>query len=120
VNRFDCCICDHCQGRLDRIERLLGQILRTLKQEEVQMSLLDDKIAALTAEVANETTVEESAVALLNGIPKMIADAVAAAQAAGATPAQLQSLTDLQTTLAANDTSLAAAVTANTPAAPAP
>ena len=82
------------------------------------MAALDDKIAALTAEVANNTSVEKSAAALINGFAKQLADAVAAAQAAGATPAQLQSLTDLSTSLAANDSDLAAAVAANTPAAP--
>ena len=83
------------------------------------MAAIDDKIAALQTEVANQTTVDNSAVALLQGLSTQLAAALAAAANAGATPAQLQALTDLQTTLAANDTTLSAAVTANTPAAPA-
>ena len=82
------------------------------------MAALDDKIAALQTEVANNTTVEKSALALINGFAAQLAAAVAAAQAAGATTAQLQAITDLQTTLASNDTELASAVAANTPAAP--
>ena len=71
----------------------------------------------LTTEVTNETSVEQSALKLIQGIPALIGAASAKASAAGATTAQLQALSDLQTTLAANDTELAAAVTANTPAA---
>lgn len=84
------------------------------------MSQLDDKIAALQAEITNETTVVNSAIALINGISGQIAAAVAAALAAGATPAELQALTDLQTALASNDAALAAAVSANTPPPPPP
>ena len=82
------------------------------------MAAIDDKITALQTEVANQTTVDNSAIALLQGLSKQLADALAAAANAGATPAQLQALTDLQTTLAANDTSLATAVSANTAPAP--
>lgn len=81
------------------------------------MAAIDDKITALQAEVANQTTVDQSAITLLQGLSTQLAAALAAAANAGATPAQLQALTDLQTSLAANDTSLAAAVKTNTPAA---
>jgi len=94
--------------QLDRIERKLDTF----------MAALDDKIAALQAEVANNTTVEKSAVTLLQGLSSQLAAAIAAAANAGATPAQLQALTDLQTALNTNDTDLAAAIAANTPAAP--
>ncbi len=82
------------------------------------MAKLDDSIAALQAEVARNTTVEKSALALIQGFAKQLADAVAAATAAGATDAQLKSITDLQASLATNDDELAAAVQANTPAQP--
>lgn len=78
------------------------------------MSLLDDKIAVLTTDVTAETTVVDSAVTLINGIPKLIADAVETALAAGATPAQLQAITDVQTTIEKKSSELAAAVAANT------
>lgn len=64
----------------------------------------------LRAAVAAETTVNQSAVTLLNAIPGLIL-------AAGTDPAALQALAD---SITVNTTSLAAAVTANTPAAPAP
>lgn len=84
------------------------------------MSALDDKIAALQAEVAKNTSIEKSALALIQGFGAQLAAAVAAALAAGASAAQLQSLTDLQTSLATNDDELAAAVAANTVPAPPP
>ena len=79
---------------------------------------LDTQIANLTADVAAETTVEESAITLITGIPGMIAVAVAQATAAGATPAELAAVTALGTSITNSSSKLAAAVTANTPAAP--
>lgn len=64
---------------------------------------LDD----LTAEVAANNAIEESAITLINGLAAQIA-------AAGTDPAKLQALTDSLTAESAN---LAAAITANTPAA---
>lgn len=81
------------------------------------MSALDDQITALTAEVANNTTVDGSALTLIQSIPTLIQNAVNTALANGATPAQLAALQTLVTSLQANDTGLAAAVTANTPVA---
>ena len=79
---------------------------------------LDTTIAALTAQVTANTTVEGSAVTLINGIAAQIAAAVAAAQAAGATPTELSEPTTLQTNLTASAAALSAAITANTPATP--
>ena len=82
------------------------------------MPALDDQITALTAEVTRDNTVMGSAVTLINGINARIAAAVAAAQAAGATPAQLSELVALQASLKTNTDALSAAVVANTPAPP--
>ena len=81
---------------------------------------LDTEIAALQVAVANETTVDQSAITLINGIPGLIQSAVTQALAAGATTEELAALTTLQATIAQNATGLTAAVTANTPAAPPP
>jgi hypothetical protein len=80
---------------------------------------LDVALDALTADVAGETTVDASATTLINGIPGIVAAAVAAATAAGATPAELARLAALEATLQANVAPLQAAITANTPSAPA-
>ncbi len=88
-----------------------------IQQEKIAMSQLDDKIATLTAEATANTNAEKAALKIFQGIPDLIAAAVTKALAAGATPSQLQALTDLNTTLKANDDELAAAVVANTPAA---
>ncbi len=84
------------------------------------MAALDDQITALNAEVTKNTTVEKSALALIQGFSARLDAAVAAALAAGATQAQLTALTDLGTSLKANDDELAAAVVANTPTPPSP
>ena len=95
----------------------LNQVLVGITRLEKQMSKLDDQITALTAQVAANTDVENSALVLIQGFSARLDAAVASAQAAGATPAQLQALTDLGTAITASDDSLAAAVQANTPAA---
>lgn len=109
--------------RLDSQDQTQARILALLtqfKQEnQKNMAALDDQITALTNDVTQETTVEQSAITLINGIPALIANAVAQAQAAGATPAQLQALTDLGTKITASSAALGTAVTTNTPAAPA-
>jgi len=74
------------------------------------MALLNN----LNAAVARETTVEQSAITLIQGIAKQLADLIAKS---GNTvdPAELQKIVD---GMNANQDALAAAVTANTPAAP--
>ncbi len=74
---------------------------------------IDDLAATVTA----ETTVIESAVTLIGGFAQRLADAIAAASNAGATDAQLASLTDLNTAVTTEKQKLADAVAANTPAA---
>lgn len=82
------------------------------------MSAFDDSLAALTAKVSAQTTVIRSATTLIGGIKTMIATAVQAAFAAGATPAQLAAVQAVSDALDADGaTDLAAATVANTPAA---
>jgi formaldehyde-activating enzyme involved in methanogenesis len=83
-----------------------------------KMSQMDDEIAVLVTDVTAMRGAVDSATALINGFQTAMAKAVADALAAGATPAQLQSLTDLDTSLNAEKTDLASAVAANTPPAP--
>lgn len=91
------------RARRDRI----GQILTMLGEI---MSALDD----LKAEVAATATVEASAITLIQGIAAQLAAALAAQ------PNPDSALVDLTTQLTASAAALAAAVTANTPAAPTP
>ncbi len=101
----------------DGNSKLLAEILKHLVELGAKMSQLDDQITALTAQVAANTNVEKSALVLIQGFSTRLDAAVAAAQAAGASPAQLQSLTDLGTALKSSDDDLAAAVAQNTPSA---
>jgi hypothetical protein len=106
------------QSELAAIRATLTFILRILQRMD---PALQTKLDALSAEVATNTTVEGSTKTLIQGLSAQLTAALAAASSAGATPDQLAELTTLQTTLAANDADLAAAVAANTqPPAPAP
>lgn len=78
------------------------------------MSALDDKINDLVNSVNVEDTVIDSAIAFINGVPALVQAAKDAALAAGATQDQLESLTNLKTTLDAKSTEMKAALTANT------
>ena len=69
---------------------------------------MSKELDTLTAQVAANDTVIESAIVLIQGL-------AAAIKAAGTDPAALQALVD---SLAAEDAKLAAAVAENTPAAP--
>ena len=95
----------------------LARILAGMTRLEKRMSGLEDQIAALTSQVKANTDVENSALVLIQGFSARLDAAVAAATAAGATPAQLQELADLGASIKASDDALAAAVAANTPAA---
>ncbi len=88
--------------------------------ESKNMSALDDTIASIQKEVGNNTTVTGSVQTLVQNLAQQLAAALAAAVSGGATPAQLQQLTNIQTALAGNDTTLAGLVAANTSSAPAP
>jgi ABC-type transporter Mla MlaB component len=105
----------------DNVNTLVAKIAAAVVAAmEAKMSALDDAITQLQTDVTNLTAVDQSALSLITGFAAQLAAAVAAATAAGATPAQLQSLTDLHTAITAQDDALAAAVAANTPAPPPP
>jgi MoxR-like ATPase len=92
--------------QLSRIERKLDALI---KEETIEMAWIDD----MRAEIANNTTVSQSAVAMVANL----ADQIQTLINNGASPAELQSFVD---TLRANDVSVATAVAANTPAPPEP
>lgn len=95
------------EEKLDRIELVVNAInavLPTLVKGQTQMA---GELDALTTQVAANTTVEQSAVTLIQGIAAQLA-------AAGTDPAKLAALS---ASLKTSADALAAAVTANTPAA---
>ena len=92
-------------ARFDYLERVLA---RQGRNEEISMAAIDD----LQAEVARNTTVEQSALTLITGLSSQLVAAIASGDMT-----QVQAVAD---TLKANDDALAAAVAANTPAAPPP
>jgi hypothetical protein len=74
-------------------------------------------LAPLEASVTKARTVIGSATTFVNGVAPLIAAAVAAAIANGATAEELQPVSDLGVALDAEADALAAAILANTPAA---
>lgn len=91
---------------MDFLNHSEQELLLHIAQTQTKiMALLD----TLTAEVARNTTVEQSAITLLQGLKAQL-------DAAGTDPVALKALSDQ---LGTNDDALAAAVAANTPAAPA-
>ena len=93
--------------RLDHIARQVDVIARVLAVEgKLIMAALDD----LTTQVAANTSAEASAILLIQGLAKEIADSASDTTKVQALAAQLKASGD----------ALAAAVVANTPVAPAP
>jgi len=74
-------------------------------------------LSGITNAVTKATTVEASAQALIEGFQGRLDAAVAAAISNGATAEELKPVSDLSAALDAESDALAAAVTANTPAA---
>lgn len=93
----------HEDDKLDLILKKLDQIQR---KEDIMAGELD----ALTTQVTANTDAEASAIQLLNNLHALLV-------AAGTDPAKLAALA---TTLKTSQDALAAAIVANTPAAPAP
>ena len=81
------------------------------------MSELSDAIADLGTKVDAETTVDASAVTLLNGLTAIVNQLKDQVAQAADVPAALAAVKDFASKLDASKTGLAAAVTANTPAA---
>lgn len=90
------------------LERALNKLERIEQQQETEMATIDD----LTADVAAESTVTDSVVALLNGLTTEIQTLISSGSV---TPAALQTLND---GIKANTAKLMSAVVANTPAKP--
>lgn len=86
----------------------LVEVLHLLRSIQIQESKMATDLTALTAAVARVTDVEQSAITLLQGLKAQL-------DAAGTDPVALKALSDK---LGTDSDSLAAAVLANTPAAP--
>lgn len=100
-------------ARLGAIEAKQDLIIANQRTERAAMAQIDDELTQLASDVTAEQGAVDSAVTLINGISAKIDAAVAAATAAGATPVELKSLTDLSTAVKAQTASLGAAVAAN-------
>lgn len=106
-------------GQLHKSAAELAAAVHHAPKEDSDMAKVKDAqsvIDALTAQVQQTTTVEASAVTLINGIAGEIQTAVTAALAGGATAAQLAPITDLTASLQTSAAALSQAITANTPA----
>jgi hypothetical protein len=83
-------------------------------------SLMPNPAVQAIIDAANQArSVEESAVAYIQGVPALIDAAVQAALSNGATDAELAPLTQLSADLTASNAAVLAALAANTPLSPA-
>lgn len=98
---------------VNAIQTQLGKVFQLTKQEATTLTELEDKVTALEQKVSAESDVITSSETLLNGLSQMLKDALAAGNPA-AVVARLQAISD---SVDAKTSELAAAVTANTPAA---
>lgn len=108
---------------LGRITRVLSKIEATHYAVERLLAMTDtlaSDIASLQTSVENLTTVDGSAITLIQGFSAQLAAALAAASANGATEAQLADLTALRVTIDSQTTALANAVASNTVASAPP
>lgn len=114
---LDQCVSDLLERLVCNMEKLVAAI-PAIERFNQMANALDDAITQLTTDVSGLTDTVNSAETMISGLAQQLADAIAAAQAAGATAAQLQALTDLHSAIDANTTGLAAAVAANSPPSP--
>jgi chromosome segregation ATPase len=105
--------------QLSAIQLQLNQIQNSLQVQKVSLTTLqtqESKIMAalddLTAQVTQNTSLEQSAITLIQGIAKQLQDAV--------TNNDSSALAALAQQLNTSAAALGAAITANTPQAPAP
>ena len=91
-----------------KLDRIACQLDRIERKEDI----MTGELTNLQAEVAETTTVTQSAIVLLNGLAAQLAAAIASGD-----PNALVALHD---SLKTSTDALAAAVAANTPAAPTP
>lgn len=98
------------QSRILANQQTILAILRQLATQEREMAI---DLTTITAEVANNTSVTQSVVKLVQNLAAQIA-----AIPPSSDPATQAALDQLSATLKANDTAIAGAVTANTPAVP--
>lgn len=97
----------HLLREIHRNQALILQKLGVVIQKEIDMA---GELDALKGEVSRNTDVDQSAIVLLNGLSAKIQELINN----GSNPADLQALAD---SLKGSSDSLAAAITANTPAA---
>lgn len=110
---------DKILAALQGVQQQETALLEGNKQIMADQATAQAAIDAATAQITQMTSLEQSAIAALNSTNDRIAAAVAAFQAANP-GVNVDSLTAAVTAEQANATALATAITANTPAAPAP
>jgi hypothetical protein len=92
------------QCGFDRIEDILEEVLARLTRVENKENYMSKQLDDLATNVANEVSVDQSAITLIEGLAAQIT-------AAGTDPVKLA---DLSSQLKASSAALAAAVSANT------
>jgi ABC-type sugar transport system ATPase subunit len=98
------------------IRQILTEIHNLGRQLKAMSDTLQAEIQSLRQQVAQQSSVNQSAITLLKGLHDQLEAALANAHEQGVDPDALQQLHDLAVQLGAQSQSLAAAVEENTPA----
>lgn len=95
----------------------LMQALENIFGKDTDMSQLIEAVEAVRVAVEANTAVDSSAISLLQGLTNLVNDLKSQVALAADVPAAVEAVNAFAATLAASNTMLADAVTANTPAA---
>jgi chaperonin cofactor prefoldin len=107
--------CEDNRAAIRAIHDTLESVCKRIDTMSETTSTIDQAVAALQAQVTQQTTVEASAVTLLQGLSQQLTAALAADNINPQDAPNIQAaIAQLQTSAS----SLSAAITANTPAAP--
>lgn len=105
----------------NKLDAILTQLTKETKDIDSMKQTLIDALNTLQGQVTAETTADASAVLLIQGVAKQISDLQVSLEAGDTDQDTVAAqLGAFSTTLNDNASKLAAAVTANTPAAPPP
>jgi predicted nucleic acid-binding Zn-ribbon protein len=102
---------------LNHVKHLRNEVAEIRREQGIMQQQVQEALASLQTEVAAIRDTEQSAVTLITGLQSQLADALNSSNDATEVVAAVAAITEQLSTDAA---SLAAAVSANTPASPAP
>lgn len=100
-----------------RVNSLLNRVLFKIERLRGDTYMANAQLDSVITQLKGITNIDDSILTYVQSVPSLISAAVSQALANGATPEQLQALTDLGNETSSKAAAIAAAITANTPVA---